>query len=87
VREVIELTKDFYPEFEVPKFNDNLTKPYEAKALQLDSARATSVLGWKPKWTQQQAVISTISWWISCIEKGFPAEDLCRNEIKKFIVE
>jgi CDP-glucose 4,6-dehydratase len=84
VREVIQIAKDYYPKFEVPELNEFFQKSYEATSLQLDSSRANSVLGWKPKMTQKQAVISTISWWIDNLEKGIPAEVLCKNEIKKF---
>jgi CDP-glucose 4,6-dehydratase len=84
VRDVIQIVKDFYPKFEVPELNEIFQKSYEATSLQLDSTRANSVLGWKPKMTQKQAVSSTISWWIDNLEKGIPAEALCKNEIKKF---
>jgi CDP-glucose 4,6-dehydratase len=85
VREVIQITKDYYPKFEVHEKNEILKKSYEATTLQLDSNRANSVLDWKPTMTQKQAVISTLSWWIDNLEKGIPAETLCKNEIKRII--
>ncbi len=85
VREVIQITKDYYQKFEVPEINEILKKSYEATTLQLDSNRANSVLDWKPTMTQKQAVISTLSWWIDNLEKGIPAETLCKNEIKRII--
>ena len=87
VREVIRIVKDYYPKFDVPELNESLQKSYEATSLQLDSTRANSVLGWKPKVTQKQAVVSTFSWWIDNLEKGIPAEALCKNEIKRFLQE
>ena len=85
VREVIQITKDIYPKFEVPELNEISQKSYEATSLQLDSTRANSILGWKPRMNQKQAVTSTISWWVDNLSKGIAAEDLCIDEIKKFL--
>jgi len=85
VREVIQISKDFYPEFEVPELNEIQQKSYEATSLQLDSTRANTELGWKPRMTQKQAVTSTISWWVDNLAKGVSAEVLCKDEIKKFL--
>ena len=87
VREVVQIVKDYYPNFKIPEFEEILQKSYEATSLQLDSTRANTVLGWKPKLTQKQAVISTISWWIDNLEKGILAEDLCKKETMRFIQE
>lgn len=85
VREVVQIANGYYPKFNVPEFNKDLSKTYEAKALQLDSTRANTILRWKPRMTQRQAIVSTISWWIDNIEKSIHAEDLCKNEIEKFL--
>ena len=85
VREVIQIVKDFVPRFQVPELHESMHGSYEAKSLQLDSTRAKTVLGWEPSQTQKQAVISTISWWIDNLEKGIAAEDLCTNEVQRFV--
>lgn len=85
VREVVQIVKDFYPKFEVTELNEITQKSYEATSLQLDSTRANSILGWKPRMNQKQAVISTISWWINNLSKGIAAEGLCIDETRKFL--
>jgi nucleoside-diphosphate-sugar epimerase len=87
VREVVQIAKDYYPHFKIPAFDEILQKSYEATTLQLDSTRANSVLGWMPKLTQKQAIISTLSWWNDHLEKDIPAEDLCKKETMRFIQE
>lgn len=84
VREVIQIVKDYFPEFQVPEIGETVQGSYEAQSLQLDSTRANSVLGWKPSQTQKQAVISTISWWVNNLVEGIPAQDLCKIEIQRF---
>jgi CDP-glucose 4,6-dehydratase len=35
----------------------------EAQALRVDSAKARARLGWRPRWTTQQAVAATVDWY------------------------
>jgi CDP-glucose 4,6-dehydratase len=37
--------------------------PAEATNLHLDSSEASRILGWKPIWSQESAIIATIRWW------------------------
>jgi CDP-glucose 4,6-dehydratase len=64
----------------------------ESKELHLDSKLATSLLGWKPRFSQAEAVASTINWWKSFyLEKAEPSsliekdiEDFFRRREKQF---
>ena len=38
-------------------------RPYEAKLLEVDSARARSVLGWEPKWRLDEGLRRTVDWY------------------------
>jgi CDP-glucose 4,6-dehydratase len=41
---------------------DQGTHPHEAKALSLDSTKATERLGWRPRWDLGQALDQTLAW-------------------------
>lgn len=49
--------------------NRDNSQKYEAEKLQLNSNLARRVLGWEPKWTQEEAVISTVQWWKKVLDK------------------
>lgn len=57
----------------------------ESNELHLDSGLATSLLGWKPSFTQQEAVVSTIEWWKSVNLKKIPASILIDSDIEDFL--
>jgi CDP-glucose 4,6-dehydratase len=38
-------------------------QPYEARLLEVDSARARSVLGWSPRWRLREALDRTVDWY------------------------
>jgi CDP-glucose 4,6-dehydratase len=42
---------------------DNRYQPYEARLLEVDSARAKSTLRWRPRWRLDQALDRTIAWY------------------------
>ena len=41
---------------------DTQPQPHEAQQLRLDSSKAKSRLGWKPRWTLEQALDRTLEW-------------------------
>jgi CDP-glucose 4,6-dehydratase len=59
--------------------NNNLL---EAKNLELDSTYAQKTLKWNPSWSQESAVIETISWWKSVLVEKMPAYDRSIQDIK-----
>ena len=54
----------------------------EAKFLDLDSSYAKEVLKWIPAWNQEEAIISTINWWLKSINMEIDAAELTKQEIK-----
>ena len=63
---------------------DGELNPHEAKILKLDCSKATSLLGWSPKWDIYDALNSTVDWykgWLS----GDKMQDYCLMEIKKYL--
>jgi CDP-glucose 4,6-dehydratase len=43
--------------------HDTRFQPYEARLLEVDSAKARGALGWKPRWRLSEALDKTISWY------------------------
>jgi CDP-glucose 4,6-dehydratase len=41
---------------------DGRARPHEAQLLTLDSSRARLLLGWKPRWTLEQALQAVVNW-------------------------
>jgi CDP-glucose 4,6-dehydratase len=57
----------------------------EAKHLDLDSTYATEVLNWKPVWNQEQAIVSTVDWWIKCIDRNMDPLEVSMHDIDRLI--
>ncbi len=43
--------------------HDTSVQPYEARLLEVDSAKARSVLGWTPRWRLKDALDRTVDWY------------------------
>jgi CDP-glucose 4,6-dehydratase len=57
----------------------------EASSLDLDSSTSREKLSWQPVWTQQQAVIESISWWKDVLIYGIDPQERCKSDIEKFM--
>jgi CDP-glucose 4,6-dehydratase len=66
--------------FEILKNKDEIS--YEAALLNLNSDLALKELGWKPIWTQQESIISTVEWWRGLLEYSVNPAELCLKDIK-----
>lgn len=53
----------------------------ESINLELDASLAEKELNWSPKWTQEEAVGATVSWWKSLNQDGKTANELCDNDL------
>jgi nucleoside-diphosphate-sugar epimerase len=62
---------------------DNFTEKRESSLLDLDSSRATKTLGWNPIWTQEEAIVSTISWWKKVLIQDVDAKKAIDSDIEK----
>ena len=63
------------------RFEEDLTSR-ESKYLGLDSRLASDVLGWKPVWTQTEAIEDTMRWWKKVGEGQAPLE-ACNLDLVK----
>ena len=89
VAQVIEVATSAWGENEM---QTHFTKPriedksqVESIELHLDSSLASTILGWKPYFTQEEAVVSTINWWKSLFLTAIPAPTLIRRDIQDFL--
>jgi len=67
VDEVVKTAQTAWGHETLVEFEEPVSRVYESSRLDLDSALATQSLGWKPVWTQQEAIIQTTNWWKSVL--------------------
>lgn len=58
--------------------------PHEANLLQLNTDKARIELGWQPKWSVNQTVAETVSWYRH-VHDGHEARTLTLSQIKKYM--
>lgn len=58
--------------------------PYEAALLRLDSSKARSRLGWKPRWNAQTAILRTVQWYRQVLEDPSNALDYTCRQIQEY---
>ncbi len=59
----------------------------EAVSLQLDATYSRRILGWKSKWSQEEAVISTVQWWDKVLNEQINPTAACQDDINILLVE
>lgn len=86
VENVVNIAKEkFTHEIKFSIKSENAGEKVESGLLDLDSSLAQTLLGWEPKWNQEQALGLTFSWWKDVLaEKSSPLE-ACRNDISNFL--
>lgn len=62
------------------------TENIEARTLQLDATKAKSLLGWKPHWTQEDAVRSTVKWWKTVLSEQISAMEACTIDLNHVFI-
>jgi len=55
---------------------------FESQRLDLAPTRATNLLGWEPRWNQEEAIAKTIEWWNKVIFEKSGAFEMCQNDIQ-----
>ena len=85
VQKVIDISLQEWPSMFQVKFSDALTGKPEARFLNLNSNKALNQLNWKPTWTQENAIRSTVQWWNGILEKSMTANEACNLEIAEAI--
>ena len=62
VKEVACIAKKIWTDIEI-EFEKPLDEYHEAGVLKLDNTKAISLLGWKPIWSTETAIIKTVEWY------------------------
>jgi CDP-glucose 4,6-dehydratase len=84
VAEVVKIAEENWQSESTIIYDEEL-RELEAKSLELNSSLSREKLGWQPMWTQQQAVIESISWWKDILFHGIDAQERCKSDIEKFM--
>lgn len=61
--------------------NHETHEKLESGLLDLDSTLANSILGWSPKWNQEEAIRRTFSWWTEVLNNGLAPLTACEIDI------
>lgn len=80
VQAIVSLMQSYWPTLRVA--HQAGVHPHEAKTLQLDSSRARLQLGWKPVWSAEFTLQSTIRWYRDFYECG---EVDSRNDLQNYV--
>jgi CDP-glucose 4,6-dehydratase len=59
----------------------------ESNTLELNSSLASTKLNWKNRWSQENAVISTVRWWKSIQENKLSPTEACEADLKYLFEE
>ena len=81
VKEVVEIAKSAWPEkieYKIVKENSKM----ESEKLELNANLANEYLNWKPVWSQENSIISTINWWKKVILNEQSALAACIADIE-----
>ena len=63
VQELVEISRSENSEIPEPQISRAESNNKEARYLELDSRMARELLAWRPFWTQEEAIRSTVKWW------------------------
>lgn len=64
------------------RFQSDTRDETEAETLDLDSSLAESKMGWSSKWSQSEAVISTIEWWTAVNSRDKTPREACQLDFE-----
>jgi CDP-glucose 4,6-dehydratase len=84
VIEVVKIAKENWQSKSKITYNKNSSE-LEAQTLELDSSLSREKLGWKPVWTQEEAVIESMSWWKDVLMHGVDVQQRCTSDISKYL--
>jgi CDP-glucose 4,6-dehydratase len=82
VEEVLKIVKTKWQlEIDDKSFSHSI----EAISLDLDSTYATDLLGWKPVYSQRQAILETLNWWDKVLGEKKSALFQCRDDVGAYL--
>ena len=84
VRKVTEIAREIWCSKVEIRYN-NINDHLETKALSLNSTKAKKVLNWNSHWTQEEAVISTVNWWMNVTNKIMSPKEACLRDLSDLL--
>jgi CDP-glucose 4,6-dehydratase len=66
---------------------DSQQTKLESNTLELNSKLASTKLNWNNKWSQENAVISTVNWWKSIQENRLSPTEACEADLEDLFAE
>lgn len=84
VSRVVEIATNVWPDIET-MLAKNQSDNIEANFLDLDSSFARSKIGWEPRYSQEEAIKTTINWWKNLIVENQDVRDLCNSDIESYL--
>jgi CDP-glucose 4,6-dehydratase len=84
VREILDIVNEIWPDLEIEDSNTNFSKR-ESRALELDSTYAEKHIGWRPKFTQKEAVTETLKWWEEKESGKLPVKEIVDLQIQRYM--
>jgi CDP-glucose 4,6-dehydratase len=89
VAKIVEIATSFWEQIKIEvaatKSLDMKEFQVESTELNLDSNLAANLLGWRPRYSQEESVLSTVKWWKDFLNNEVSAEELCRRDIAIFL--
>jgi CDP-glucose 4,6-dehydratase len=85
VLELVHLSQKTFPDLRVIFKGNSDGAEIESQKLQLDSNLAMDVLGWQPRWTQQESIEKTLEFWKRFIRTEEPIDKLCRHDLIEYL--
>ena len=86
VRKVVEIArKEWAQETTLEYLPESFGSIAEAQSLQLDSSLAREQLAWTPHWSQEEAVISTVQWWLKVLSTSKTPTEACEDNLLELL--
>jgi CDP-glucose 4,6-dehydratase len=71
--------------FQFSEIKTNDMSQQESILLDLDSTKAQKELGWRPNWSQREAIEVTIKWWQEVLDNSVDPRAACLGDIRKLL--
>ena len=85
VSQVVDVASNLFKEKLIVQLYDLPTQT-ESQILDLDSSQSNSVLAWKPRWNQEEAIKRTFEWWKSVLSGATSVIEECDEDVKDSIL-
>lgn len=88
VKEVCEMVSkisDTKLDFQFDKIESEVKAQHESLFLDLDSSKAQAELGWRPNWSQREAISETMEWWKRVLTNKAKPREACLEDIRKLL--